>query len=106
MQGSDVDVTFIVRTRKARRVRLPHIDANEIYGRARPGETPPARRLLLRLDAALRTDSDDHTVTVDDNPMREDLLDILNVIEDAGRFSEPLAELRKALQDPIVAGRY
>jgi hypothetical protein len=61
-----------------------------------------------RTDRALRADSDDRTVTVADEPVRVDLLDVLDVIEadPQDRFSECLAKLREALQDPIIGGKF
>ncbi len=100
------DVTFIVESQTPGEVRLPRIDANEIYGRTLGGELPPTKRLLPRLENALQSDSDDRTVEIDDDPMRVDLLSILSFIEADGKFSEPLAELRQALQDTVVGGKF
>jgi hypothetical protein len=63
---------------------------------------------LPQLERALRDFSDDRTVTVDDEPMRVDLLDILLVIDadPYGRSSYHLRVLSEALQEPIVGGKF
>jgi len=82
-------------------VTLPWMDANQILGRAL--ETFDIRRLRTALEDIRDNAHADRMVIVRE-PMRLEMLKILDAIEANGRFSPALAELREAAGSPILGG--
>jgi hypothetical protein len=82
-------------------VTLPWGDANLILSRA--VETFDIRRLRKALED-IRADTHADRVVIVREPMRLELLKILDAIEADGRLSHPLAALWEAARSPILGG--
>lgn len=82
-------------------VTLPWGDANQILSQA--VETFDIRRLRKALED-IRDNADADRMVIVREPMRLELLKILDAIEADGRFSPALAELREAAGSPILGG--
>jgi hypothetical protein len=93
----DDDVIFRL---DGRLIRLTRVDANEIYGRI--VEREGSEKLRAQLTRALRHDSQERAVVVDDEAMRKELLRCLEAIDQAGRMTPGLRELHEAASTPIT----
>lgn len=94
----DDDVIFRL---DGRLIRLTRVEASEIYGRL-VELSEGWEKLRSQLTRALRHDSQDRAVIVDDEAMRQELLRYLEAIEQAGRLTPGLRELREAASTPIT----
>jgi predicted glycosyltransferase len=84
-----------------RLIRLTSVEANEIHGRL-VKLSEGREKLRSQLTQALRHDSQERAVVVDDEAMRQELLPCLEAIEQAGRMTPGLRELREAASTPIT----
>ena len=85
-----------------RLIRLARVEANEIYRRL-VDLSEGSEKLRSQLTRALRHDSQDRAVVVDDEAMRQELLRCLWAIEqEAGRMTLGLRELHEAASTPIT----
>ena len=85
-----------------RLIRLARVEANEIYRRL-VDLSEGSEKLRSQLTRALRHDSQDRAVVVDDEAMRQELLRCLWAIEqEAGRMTPGLRELHEAASTPIT----
>ena len=96
MDGDDVIFRL-----DGRLIRLTRVDANEIYGRL-VELSEGSEKLRAQLTRALRHDSQERAVVVDDEAMRKELLRCLEAIEQAGRMTPGLRELHEATSTPIT----
>jgi hypothetical protein len=95
----DDDVIFRL---DGRLIRLTWAEANEIHGRL-VVLNEGWEKLRSQLTRALRHDSQDRAVVVDDEAMRRELLRCLWAIEqDAERMTPALRELYEAASTPIT----
>jgi hypothetical protein len=85
-----------------RLIRLTSVEANEIHGRL-VKLSEGREKLRSQLTQALRHDSQERAVVVDDEAMRQELLRCLWAIEqEAGRMTPGLRELHEAASTPIT----
>ena len=97
MDGDDVIFRL-----DGRLIRLTSAEATEIHGRL-VELTEGWEKFRSQLTGALRHDSQERAVIVDDEAMRKELLRCLWAIEqEAGRMSPGLRELQEAARTPIT----
>lgn len=96
MDGDDVIFRL-----DGRLIRLTSAEATEIHGRL-VELTEGWEKFRSQLTGALRHDSQERAVIVDDEAMRKELLRCLEAIEQAGRMTPGLRELHEAASTPIT----